>query len=144
MIFEVGCQKSEVGNFYKFNAPKHSVMIKTFFDLDVYRLGNEYVMKIFKETRSFPKSEMYSLTSQIVDSSRSICANIAEGWGRRVYESEFKKFLVYSMGSLQETKSWLQFACQCEYITDETLKNLSEEAEIIGSKLFKLHQNWKS
>jgi len=119
-------------------------MIKTFFDLDVYRLGNEYAMKIFSLTRNFPKSETYSLTSQIVDSSRSICANIAEGWGRRVYESEFKKFLVYSMGSLQETKSWLQFAVQCKYISDEEFRQLLEEAEVIGSKLFKLHQNWKS
>ncbi|MCO5949660.1 four helix bundle protein [Mucilaginibacter flavidus] len=119
-------------------------MIKTFFDLDVYRLGNDYSMKIYLLTRSFPKSETYSLTSQIVDSSRSICANIAEGWGRRVYESEFKKFLVYSMGSLQETKSWLNFAVQCKYINDETFKTLMEEAEVIGGKLFKLHQNWKS
>ena len=119
-------------------------MIKTFFDLDVYRLGNEYAMKIFALTRSFPKSETYSLTSQIVDSSRSICANIAEGWGRRTYESEFKKFLVYSMGSLQETKSWLKFSVQCGYISDEEFDNLSAEAEVIGSKLFKLHQNWKS
>jgi four helix bundle protein len=119
-------------------------MIKTFFDLDVYRLGNDYSMKIYLLTRSFPKSETYSLTSQIVDSSRSICANIAEGWGRRVYESEFKKFLVYSMGSLQETKSWLHFAVQCKYISDVDFKQLLEEAEVIGSKLFKLHQNWKS
>lgn len=119
-------------------------MIRTFFDLDVYRLGNEYAMRIFKETRSFPKSETYSLTSQIVDSSRSICANIAEGWGRRTYEGEFKKFLVYSMGSLQETKSWLQFAFQCEYINEETFNSLLEKAEVVGSKLFKLHQNWKS
>jgi len=101
-------------------------------------------MKIYLLTRSFPKSEMYSLTSQIVDSSRSICANIAEGWGRWVYESEFKKFLVYSMGSLQETKSWLHFAIQCQYINDTEFKQLLEEAELIGSKLFKLHQNWKS
>jgi four helix bundle protein len=119
-------------------------MIKTFFDLDVYRLGNEYAMNIFAITKSFPKAETYSLTSQIIDSSRSICANIAEGWGRRVYESEFKKFLVYSMGSLQETKSWLGFAVQCEYITKEKFDQLLEEAEVIGSKLFKLHQNWKS
>jgi four helix bundle protein len=119
-------------------------MIKTFFDFDVYRLGNEYAMKIFFLTKSFPKSEMYSLTSQIVDSSRSICANIAEGWGRGVYENDFKKFLVYSMGSLQETKSWLDFAFQCQYINEEIFKGLMAESEVIGSKLFKLHQNWKS
>ena len=79
-----------------------------------------------------------------MDASRSICANIAEGWGRRTYEGEFKKFLVYSMGSLQETKSWLQFAFQCEYITKEEFDNLLEDADTVGAKLFKLHQNWKS
>ncbi|GAC1301309.1 MAG: four helix bundle protein [Mucilaginibacter sp.] len=119
-------------------------MIKTFSDLDVYRLGNEHAMKIFLLTRSFPKSETYSLTSQIVNSSRSVCANIAEGWGRRTYENDFKKFLVYSMGSLQETKSWLNFAVQCKYIDDDTFNTLIQDAELIGSKLFKLHQNWKS
>ena len=119
-------------------------MIKTFFELDVYRLSSDYSMKVYFLTKAFPKSETYSLTSQIIGSSRSICANIAEGWGRRVYESEFKKFLVYSMGSLQETKSWLNFAFQCQYINEETFKQLMEESEIIGSKLFKLHQNWKS
>jgi four helix bundle protein len=119
-------------------------MIKTFFDLEVYELGDKYSMKIFWLTRSFPKEERYSLTSQIVDASRSICANIAEGWGRKIYESEFKKFLIYSMGSAQETKSWLKFAFQCEYIKEEDYNNLMEEADLIGSKLFKLHQNWKS
>jgi four helix bundle protein len=68
----------------------------------------------------------------------------AEGWGRRTYEGEFKKFLVYSMGSLQETKSWLQFALQCEYISIDSFTQLLSEAEVVGSKLFKLHQNWKS
>ena len=119
-------------------------MIKTFFDLDVYKLSNDYSMKIFALSKSFPTSETYSLTSQIVDSSRSICANIAEGWGRRIYESDFKKFLIYSIGPLQETKSWLTFAVQCEYITNDEFKQLMEDAEVIGSKLFKLHQNWKS
>ena len=119
-------------------------MIKTFFDLDVYRLGNEYAMKIFFLTRSFPTAEKYALTSQIVNASRSICSNIAEGWGRRTYESEFEKFLIYSIGSLQEITSWVNFAFQCQYIKEETFKELIEESEIIGAKLFKLHQNWKS
>src|ERR1700739_2134691 len=105
-------------------------MIKSFFDLDVYKLGNTFSMEIYNITRSFPKSETYSLTSQIVDSSRSICANIAEGWGRRTYENDFKKFLVYSMGSLQETKSWLDFAFQCQYINADIFNELMAESEI--------------
>jgi len=48
------------------------------------------------------------------------------------------------MGSLQETKSWLNFAVQCQYIDESTFKDILEESEVIGSKLYKLHQNWKS
>ena len=79
-------------------------MIKTVFDLEVFKLSYQMSMAVFKSSRSFPKEERYSLTDQLVRSSRSIAANIAEGWGKRIYENEFKKHLVYAMGSLEETK----------------------------------------
>jgi four helix bundle protein len=68
-------------------------MIKTVFDLDVFKLSYQNAMNIFKATRTFPKEEKYSLTDQIIRSSRSVSANIAEGWGKRVYENEFKSIL---------------------------------------------------
>jgi four helix bundle protein len=61
-------------------------------------------MEIFQATRNFPKEERYSFTDQIVRASRSVAANIAEGWGKRPYENEFKKHLIYGMGSLEESK----------------------------------------
>ena len=79
-------------------------MIKSFFDLDVFKISYAFAMDIFTITRNFPKEEKYSLTDQLVRSSRSVSANIAEGWGRRVYENDFKKHLVYAMGSVEETK----------------------------------------
>ena len=78
-------------------------MIKSITDLDVFRLAYQLAMDIFQIAKSFPKEEKYSLTDQIVRASRSIAANIAEGWGKRIYESEFKKHLIYAMGSLEET-----------------------------------------
>lgn len=68
-------------------------MIKTVLDLEVFKLSYQLAMEIFNASRCFPKEERYSLTGQVVRSSRSIAANIAEGWGKRVYESEFKKHL---------------------------------------------------
>jgi four helix bundle protein len=91
-------------------------MIKTIADLDVYMLSYRLAMEIFEITRSFPKEEKYSLTDQIIRSSRSITANIAEGWGKRSYENEFKRHLIYAMGSMEETKVWLNFAKDCNYI----------------------------
>ncbi len=66
-------------------------MIKTVFDLDVFKISYSLSMNIFNSSRLFPKEERYSLTDQVVRSSRSISSNIAEGWGKRIYENEFKK-----------------------------------------------------
>jgi four helix bundle protein len=119
-------------------------MISKITDLDVYKMAFDFSMEIFNLTRLFPKEEKYSLIDQIVRSSRSIAANIAEGWGKRTYENEFKRHLVYSMGSAEETKTWLQFAKECNYINPEQYQSLTISIDNIGGKLFKLFQNWKS
>ena len=79
-------------------------MIKIFSDLEVYRLSYQLSIDVFNLSKQFPESEKYSLTSQIIRSTRSVSANIAEGFGRRTYQAEFKKFLIYSSGSLEESK----------------------------------------
>jgi four helix bundle protein len=119
-------------------------MIKSFSDLDVYQLFYQLSMSIFNLTRDFPSSEKYSLTSQIIRSTRSISANIAEGFGRRIYHAEFKKYLIYSAGSLEESKVWLNFAKDCQYITQEQFNIYNAKADEIGAKLHKLYSNWKS
>ena len=65
-------------------------MIKAVSDLEVFNLSYNFAIEIFKIARSFPKAETYSLTDQIIRSSRSISANIAEGWGKRIYETNLK------------------------------------------------------
>lgn len=101
-------------------------------------------MDVFQLSRSFPKEEKYSLTDQIVRSSRSITANISEGWGKRIYENEFKKHLVYAMGSLEETKVWMLFAKDCGYIGEDKLIEMSEKFNNLGGKIYKLYDNWKT
>ncbi len=119
-------------------------MIKSYSDLDVYRLYYQLSMSIFNLTKDFPSSEKYSLTSQIIRSTKSISANIAEGHGRRIYRAEFKKYLIYSAGSLEESKVWLNFAKDCQYITQEQFNIYNAKADEIGAKLHKLYVNWKS
>jgi len=118
-------------------------MIKSFTDLEVYTLSHNLAMDIFRSSRNFPVDEKYSLTSQIVRSSRSVCANIAEGYGKKAYAAEFKKHLIYSVGSLEETKAWISFALDCNYIEMEKVEMLRLKADEIGAKLFKLYSNWK-
>ena len=119
-------------------------MIKKVSDLDVFQLSHNFAMDIFALSRIFPKEEKYSLTDQITRSSRSVTANIAEGWGSRIYENEFKKHLIYTKGSLEETKIWLQFAKDCQYIKHEEYQNFILKSEEVGAKLYKLYNNWKS
>ena len=119
-------------------------MIKSFSDLEVYQLSYQLSMNVFILTKDFPSSEKYSLTSQIIRSTRSISANIAEGFGRRTYQAEFKKYLIYSAGSLEESKVWLNFAKDCNYITLEQFNIYNAKADEIGAKLHKLYINWKS
>lgn len=119
-------------------------MIKSFEDLEVYQLSYSVANEIFLLTRDFPKEELYSLTSQIVRSSRSISSNIAEGWAKRTYENKFKLQLIDSSGSTAETKNWIRFAKDCGYVSQTTYSDYCQKLDQIGKMLTKLHQNWKT
>ena len=117
-------------------------MIKSYKDLDVFKLSYDYAMDVFKLTKQFPGEEKYSLTSQIVRSSRSISANIAEGWAKRIHENVFKNHLISALGSSTETEVWINFAKDCEYISEAINEQNIERINAIGKMLNKLHNNW--
>lgn len=119
-------------------------MIQSYKDLEVYKRSFKIAMDIFWMTRQFPKEEVYSLTSQITRSSRSISANLSEGWAKRTYENIFKQHLIHSLGSCSETENWLEFALECKYIDQQNYNQFSDELDQIGKMLNTLHKNWKS
>jgi len=119
-------------------------MIKNVFDLEVFKASYELAMAIFEVSGCFPKEERYSLTDQIVRSSRSVSANIAEGWGKRIYENDFKRHLIYAMGSIEETKVWLLFAKDCRYLPEDKYLTLSSQSDQLGARVYRLFENWKS
>ncbi|MGQ0738411.1 MAG: four helix bundle protein [Bacteroidota bacterium] len=119
-------------------------MIKTVFDLEVFKLSYLFAMDIFHITRNFPKEERCSLTDQIVRSSRSISASIAEGWGKRIYENDFKRHLIYAMGSLEETKVWLRFSRDCACVPIEEFTEFDKRIDELGAGIYKLYENWKT
>lgn len=119
-------------------------MIKTFKDLEVYNDSYQLAMEVFWLSRKFPKEEVYSLTSQMIRSSRSVAANISEGWSKRNYEQIFKQQLITALGSNGETESWLDFAKDCNYLDEKTHLELIKKNDEIGKKINRLHQNWKT
>jgi len=80
--------------------------LRDFRELKVWKKGHELAVDIYRITSSFPREEMYGLTSQIRRSSVSIPANIAEGCGRDS-EAEFSRFLTIAAGSASELEYYI-------------------------------------
>lgn len=89
-------------------------------DLFVYQKAFAAAMDIFGLSKTFPKEETYSLTDQIRRSSRSVCANLAEAWRKRLYEAAFISKMADSSSEAAETQVWISFASKCGYL-DQTL-----------------------
>ena len=93
--------------------------IKTHEDLRVYQMAFDAAIKIFELSKKFPIEERYSLTDQIRRSSRSVCANLAEAWRKRRYQSAFIAKLSDSEAEAAEVQVWLKFAVKCGYLDIE-------------------------
>jgi four helix bundle protein len=92
-------------------------------------------MEIFLISKGFPIEEKYSLTDQVRRSSRSVCANLAEGWRKRRYKAVFINKLSDAAQEAAETQTWLEFALKCSYINQKQFERLYEHYEHIFAML---------
>ncbi|MFN2491480.1 MAG: four helix bundle protein [Pyrinomonadaceae bacterium] len=104
-------------------------------DLRVFQLAYRLAMEIFNLSKSFPSEEVYSLTDQIRRSSRSIAANLAEGFRKRRYPNMLISKLTDCDGEATETQVWLDFALDCGYISKENHHYLIAGYEEVGRML---------
>jgi four helix bundle protein len=110
-------------------------MLKGHRDLKVYQLAYRLAMDIFHLSKGFPREELYSLTDQIRRSSRSVAANIAEGFRKRQYPNMLVSKLADSDGEATETQVWLDFALDCGYMSQENRDRLTAGYEEVGKML---------
>ena len=103
-----------------------------FQDLLAYKKGFDLAMKILDVSKSFPKEETYSLTDQIRRSSRSVCANMAEAYRKRLYPKHFISKLTDCDAENSETQTWLEFSLACKYISQEQFNELTDQSLEIG------------
>lgn len=103
-------------------------------DLIVWQRAIELVVEIYRITRTFPKEELYCLTSQMRRAAISIPSNIAEGQGRRT-RKEFANFLSIAHGSLREIETQLIIAQQLQYNTLINLEAALNRCAEIGRLL---------
>ena len=109
-----------------------------FKDLIVYKKAFTIAMEIFNITKKFPKEELYSLTSQIRDSSRSVCSPDpigAEAYRKRQYEAHFISKTSDADMENSETQVWLDFAIACKYVSRGTYDNFNNRSKEVGRLL---------
>ncbi|MEI8201720.1 MAG: four helix bundle protein [Bacteroidota bacterium] len=109
--------------------------VKSYKDLEVYKLSRQMSIEIFEMTKTFPKEETYSLTDQIRRLSRSVGAQIAEAWAKRKYEKHFISKLTDADGEQQETLHWIDTALDCSYISREVADDITLRYLSIGKML---------
>ena len=101
---------------------------KGYKDLECYIKARELRIFISALLKKFPPQEKFLLTAQIIDCSRSVSRNIAEGYGRYTF-SDTRNFFIISRGSVTETMEQLSTAFDEMYIIEEKLKTGEEKCE---------------
>jgi four helix bundle protein len=113
-------------------------IIKSHKELIVYQLAFRVSMEIFGITKNYPKDELFSLTSQIRRSSRSVSANLAEAFRKRRYEKAFIAKLSDSEAESAETQVWLDYSFECGYISETDHSRLINDYDNIIGKLVRM------
>jgi four helix bundle protein len=104
-------------------------------DLKVFQLAYRLAMEIFHLTKHFPREETYSLTDQIRRSSRSVPANLAEGFRKRRYPNMLVNKLTDCDGEATETQVWLDFSLDCGSMSKDNYDDLTAGYEEVGRML---------
>jgi len=119
--------------------------LKSYKDLEVWKVSMDFVTDIYKLTSKFPSSELYGLSSQIRRCAVSIPSNLAEGSGRK-NTREFIQFLYISNGSLSELETQLEIAFRLGYITDfdASIENIKHIRKMLINLIRALENKIKS
>ena len=105
-------------------------------DLKVFQLSYKLPMEIFEITKTFPMEERFSLTDQIRRSSRSIPANLAEAWKKRLYPKMFVSKIIDATGEAGETEVWLRVSKDAGYLPKEKYNELISGYDEVNRMLY--------
>lgn len=100
-------------------------------ELLVYQTAFEAAMQLFELSQTFPSQERSLLTEQLLRSSRSVCANLAEAWQKRRYKGAFVAKLNDVEAEAAETQTWIEFAILCGYLDAEVGQEIFHQYEVV-------------
>lgn len=108
--------------------------------LVVWQKADELAYQIYMKTKTFPKEEMYGITSQLRRASLSVPVNIVEGYGRQG-KPELRRFLSIALGSLAETEYLLDFSLRLDLFRKSDHEEMQSLCREVGSLLWKFYKS---
>ena len=116
--------------------------MQSYRDLEIYRLAHAISLDVHAMTMKLPTFETYEEGSQIRRSSKSVSANIVEGFGRKRYKQDYIRFLVFAHASCDETKEHLEYLFETKSLKDKNMyESLKEELDKTSRKINKFIQS---
>ncbi len=116
-------------------------MEKGYKKLLIWQKADELAYQTYLATKTFPKEELYGLTSQLRRAASSIPINIVEGSGRQ-NRNEFKQFINIALGSLAETEYLLSFCLRLGYLNKERHEQLESLRTETGAMLYCFYKSF--
>ena len=114
--------------------------VVSFEDLEVFQRAYRLSLSIHRASLKFPALDQRALGDQIRRASKSICANVAEGYARQKRSKpEFRRFLQMAIGSSDEMRVWLRYALDLGYIDEPIWRNWRDDYQRISKMLQTLH-----
>jgi four helix bundle protein len=106
---------------------------KRFEDLIVWRKSHELALRVYRITKTFPREELFGLTSQMRRAAVSVAANIAEGLSKRG-RADKARFMNTAQSSLEELRYYFILATDLTYVTDKTRPTeIDNVARLLGA-----------
>ena len=119
--------------------------LSSFEDLEVFQRAYRISLDLHRASLRFPRIEQHALADQIRRASKSICGNIAEGFGKqRRSSAEFKRYLLMAIGSADEMQVWLSYCLDLEYLEQATCAEWRDEYRQIARMLQGLYSSWSA
>jgi four helix bundle protein len=110
--------------------------VHRFEELDVFKRAYKVSLEIHRLSLAMPQVEQYGLADQMRRASKSICANLAEGFGKQsLSKTEFRRFIKMGIGSADEMRVWLRYCLDLGYADQSTWQALRDEYEEIAKML---------
>ena len=100
---------------------QRSEWVRGFDELDVFQRADRLSLEVHRVSLDLPRIEQFALADQIRRASKSICANLAEGFGRQpVSKPEFRRFVTMALGSADEMQVWTLYCRDLGYVDNDT------------------------